>query len=83
MTGRPLAAIVSAGLSKFSKREGLYSRELFVEAAIEALEEYPNLDPKRDVKAIFIGHMGESYEHQGRTGPTVADWLGLTPSTGV
>ena len=83
MTGRPLAAIVSAGLSKFGRREGLYWRELFVEAATEAFERCPNLDPRRDVKAIFVGHMGESYEHQGRTGPTVADWLGLTPSTGV
>ncbi len=26
---------------------------------------------------MFIGHMGESYEHQGHTGSTVADWSGL------
>jgi len=82
MAGRPLAAVVSAGLSRFGRREGLYWRELFVEAAIEAFERCPNLDPKRDVKAVFVGHMGESYEHQGHTAPTVADWLGLTPVQG-
>jgi acetyl-CoA C-acetyltransferase len=41
------------------------------------------LDPKKDVKALFVGHMGESYEHQGHTGPTLADWAGLTPSAAV
>jgi acetyl-CoA C-acetyltransferase len=27
---------------------------------------------------MFIGHMGEAYEHQGHTGSTIADWAGLT-----
>jgi len=26
---------------------------------------------------MFIGHMGECYEHQGHTGATIADWIGL------
>jgi acetyl-CoA C-acetyltransferase len=26
---------------------------------------------------MFIGHMGESYEHQGHMGATIADWIGL------
>ena len=79
MTGKPLVSIVSAGLSKFGKREGLYGRELFVEAASEAFERCPNLDPKKDIKAAFIGMMGESFEHQGHTGPTAIDWIGLLP----
>lgn len=79
MTGKPLVSIVSAGLSKFGKREGLYGRELFVEAASEAFKRCPNLDPKRDIKAAFIGMMGESFEHQGHAGPTVLDWIGLLP----
>lgn len=79
MVGRPLATIVSAGLSKFGRREGLYGRELFAEAAKEAYERCPNLIPKKDIKALFVGHMGESYEHQGHTGPTLADWAGLLP----
>ncbi len=77
MIGKPLASIVSAGLSKFGKIEGLYARELFALAAKEAFERCPNIDPKKDVQALFIGHMGESYEHQGHTGATVADWAGL------
>jgi acetyl-CoA C-acetyltransferase len=74
---KPLASIVSFGLSKFGKREGLYSRELFYEAAQEAFERAPNLDPRRDVQALFIGQMSEYFEHQGHMGPLAADWIGL------
>lgn len=77
MKGRPLVSIISAGLSKFGKLEGLYAREIFAQAAKEAYDRCPNLDPKKDIKALFVGHMGESYEHQGHTGATVADWAGL------
>jgi len=83
MVGKPLVSIVSAGLSRFGKRDGVYARELFAEAVSEAFERCPNLDPKKDVEALFVGHMGESYEHQGHTGPTLADWAGLTPSAAV
>ena len=79
MTRKPLVSVVSAGLAKFGKRQGLYGRELFAEAAKEAFDRCPNLEPKKDIKALFVGHMGESYEHQGHTGPTVSDWAGLLP----
>ncbi|TRO52922.1 thiolase domain-containing protein [Candidatus Bathyarchaeota archaeon] len=69
--------MVSAGLSKFGKNEGLYGRELFAEAVKEAFNRCPKLEPKRDIKAIFVGHMGESYEHQGHMGAATADWTGL------
>ena len=83
LKGKPLVSIVSAGLSKFGKREGLYARELFTEAVKEAFDRCPKLTPKSDIKALFVGHMGESYEHQGHTGATMADWAGLLniPST--
>ena len=77
MKGKPLVSIVSAGLSKFGKLDGLYAREIFAEASKEAFERCPNLDPKKDIQALFVGHMGESYEHQGHTGATMADWTGL------
>jgi acetyl-CoA C-acetyltransferase len=34
---------------------------------------------------MFIGHMGESYEHQGHMGATIADWIGLSgiPATRI
>jgi acetyl-CoA C-acetyltransferase len=67
-------------MSKFGKREGLYGRELFIEAASESFEKCPNLNPQKDIKAAFIGMMGESFEHQGHTGPTALDWVGLLPT---
>jgi acetyl-CoA acetyltransferase len=85
LKGKPLVSIVSAGLSKFGKLEGLYAREIFAEAVKEAFDRCPNLNPKTDIQALFVGHMGESYEHQGHTGATVADWAGLLhiPATRV
>jgi acetyl-CoA acetyltransferase len=77
LKGKPLASIVSAGLSKFGKLEGLYAREIFADAAKEAFDRCPKLDPQKDIQALFVGHMGESYEHQGHTGATMADWAGL------
>jgi len=72
--GKPLVAVVSAGLSKFGKREGVSGCELFVEAALEAYERCPNLDPKKDVKGLVIGMMGESFEHQGHAAPMLSNW---------
>jgi acetyl-CoA C-acetyltransferase len=83
LTGIALAAIVSAGLSRFGKLEGFYAREIFAQAVKEALERCPNLDPKRDIRSLFVGHMMESTEHQGHTGPLVADWIGLNPAPAV
>jgi acetyl-CoA C-acetyltransferase len=77
LNGKPLVSIVSAGLSKFGKHQGLYARELFAKAVKEAFDRCPRLEPKRDIKAMFVGHMGEAYEHQGHTGAAVADWTGL------
>ncbi len=77
MNGKPLVSIVSAGMSKFGKHDGLLAREIFSQAAKEAFSRCPKLDPKKDIKAIFIGHMGEAYEHQGHMAAAVADWAGL------
>ncbi|MCL2476966.1 MAG: thiolase domain-containing protein [Candidatus Bathyarchaeota archaeon] len=65
-------------MTKFGKHDGLLTRELFAEAASEAFSRCPKLEPKQDIKAMFIGHMGEAYEHQGHTGSTLADWAGLS-----
>ena len=83
MANKPLVSIVSAGLSKFGRREGIMYRELFSEAIKESFDRCPNLDPITDIDALFVGHMGESYEHQGHTGPTIADWVGLLPKPAI
>ncbi len=83
MASKPLVSIVSAGLSKFGRREGMFCRELFAEAAQEAFGRCPNLDPIKEIEALFVGQMGESYEHQGHTGPTLADWTGLLPKPAI
>lgn len=77
LKGKPLVSIVSAGMSKFGKHDGLLAREIFAEAAKEAFSRCPKLEPKRDIKAMFIGHMGEAYEHQGHMGAVMADWAGI------
>ena len=62
MTEKPLAAIVTAGLSKFGKLDGLSAREIFTYAVKEAFDKCPNLDPRKDVKGLYVGHMTESAE---------------------
>ena len=71
---------MSAGLSKFGRREGLYARELFTEAALEAFHRLENVDPGKDIKAAYIGQMSEAYEHQSHTAPIMANWAGLLPA---
>jgi acetyl-CoA C-acetyltransferase len=81
--GRPLASIVSVGVTKFGVREGIYSRELFAEAAREAFEACPDLSPKKDIDGVFMGQMSESYEHQAHVAPMIADWVNLLPIPAV
>lgn len=83
MAGKPLVSIVSVGMSKFGKRDGVYARELFAEATKEAFDCCPNLNPKKDVQALIVGHMGEFFEHQSHTAPMLADWVGLTPNAAI
>lgn len=81
--GRPLATIVSVGVTKFGVREGVYARELFAEAAKEAFENCPDLSPKKDIDGVFMGQMSESYEHQAHVAPMIADWVNLLPIPAV
>jgi len=64
-------------MTKFGRHDGLLAREIFSQAAKEAFSRCPKLDPKNDIKAMFIGQMGEAYEHQGHMGAATADWAGL------
>ena len=70
-------------MSKFGRREGLYARELFAEAALEAFHRLENLDPGKDIKIAFIGQMSESYENQSHNAPIAASWAGLLPAPAI
>jgi len=41
------------------------AREIFSEAAKEAFSRCPKLDPKNDIKAMFIGHLGKRMSIKG------------------
>jgi acetyl-CoA acetyltransferase len=56
---------------------------LFAEAAKEAFDQCPNLDPRRDIQALFVGMMSDSYEHQAHVAPLFLDWIGLTPKPAI
>jgi acetyl-CoA C-acetyltransferase len=83
LRGKPLVAVVSAGLSKFGRLEDFSGRELFAQAALEAFERCPSLNPKKDIKGLFIGMMSESFEHQGHSAPMLSDWAGLLPCPAI
>lgn len=74
----PLAAIVSAGMSKIAKRKNLTSRDLFLEAFLESLGRAPNLD-RKEIGAIYVGSQSEVYEHQMMYGTALAEAGGLLP----
>lgn len=78
--GRPVA-IVGAGLSQFGAFPELTSRDLFVAAFQDMLE---NLDQGVEVSDIECGYIGnysaDLFEGQGHTAPILADWLGMTPT---
>ena len=79
---RVLASIVSAGMSKFGRREGLTWGELFQEAFAETLERSPKLDPK-SIQALFVGTMSEGFENQGHYGAAAATRAGLLPRPAI
>ncbi len=80
MARKPLAAIISVGCSKFGVLEGKNSREIFAEAAKEAFERCPNLSPRNEVKALYLGNFtADTLEHQAHLAPLMAEWTGLNP----
>ena len=83
MVGKSLVSIVSAGMSKFGKIEGMYGRELFAEAADEAFQKCPKIDPKRNIQALIIGQMIDCFEHQSHVAPALSDWTGLLPTPAI
>jgi acetyl-CoA C-acetyltransferase len=74
--------IVGAGMTKFHHKIHIdkTGRDLFVEAALEALDSVDKGLELKDVEALFLGNFSsDSFEHQGHVAALMADWLGLTP----
>ncbi len=78
--GRPVS-IVGAGMSRFGAFRDKTSRDLFVEAFQDMMD---NLDQGIDVEDIECGYVGnyssDLFEGQGHTAPIIADWVGMTPA---
>jgi acetyl-CoA C-acetyltransferase len=75
-------AIVGSGMTRFHHtiHADKTSRELFVEAALEAMDSVDNGIQLDDVEALFVGNFSSDvFEKQGHTAALMADWLGLTP----
>ncbi|MCS7374495.1 MAG: thiolase domain-containing protein [archaeon GB-1845-036] len=79
---KPLASIISAGLSRFGELKGLTAREIFFEAFNEAMNNCPTLSPK-EIDAFFIGQMSGAFEHQEHNAPIILEWCNLIGAEGV
>ena len=69
-------------MSRIGKRQGLSSRELFLEAFTEALERAPRLSREK-IGAIYVGSQSETYEHQIMYGTLIAEAAGLVSRPAV
>jgi acetyl-CoA C-acetyltransferase len=74
--------VVGGGMTRFHNRLHVdrTSRDLFVEAALEAKDSVDNGFDLKDVEALFIGNFSsDSFEGQSHTAALMVDWLGITP----
>jgi len=75
-------AVVGAGMTRFHHRDHAdkTSRELFVEAATEAIGSVDNGLGPGEIEALFVGNFSSDlFEGQTHTAALLADWMGLTP----
>jgi len=70
-------AIIGAGITKFGELWDKSLRELFVEAALKAVDD-ANVDLK-EIQALYVGSMSPGlFAQQEHIAPLMADYLGLT-----
>lgn len=75
-------AVVGAGMTRFHHRihADKTSRELFVEAGVEAMNSVDNGIDVEDIGALYVGNFSSDvFEKQTHTAALMADWMGLTP----
>ena len=77
--GRPVS-VVGAGLSQFGAFPDKDSRDLFVEAFRDMIQNMDKGFDIQDIECAYVGnYSSDLFEPQGHTAPIVADWLGITP----
>ena len=79
-------ALIGAGMTRFHNRihADKSSREIFIEAASEAVNSVDNGISLKEIDALFIGNFSSDiFEHQCHTAPLIADWLGICPKPAV
>jgi len=79
-------AVVGAGMTSFHHRLHLEktSRDLFVEAALEAIDSVDKGMELRDIESLYVGNFSsDAFEHQTHIGALMADWLGVNPVPAV
>jgi len=70
-------AVIGIGMTKFGELWDKQLRDLFVEAALKAIED-AQVDLK-DIKAMFVGNMGSGlWVEQEHLGALLADYLGIS-----
>jgi acetyl-CoA C-acetyltransferase len=75
-------AIIGTGMTRFHHKEhdDKQSRELFVEASIEAAESVDNGFNFSELDALYLGYFSsDMFEKQAHTSALMADWLGINP----
>jgi acetyl-CoA C-acetyltransferase len=75
-------AVIGAGMTRFHHKihGNKQSREMFVEAALEAADSVDNGFKLKDSQAMYLGYFSsEMFEKQGHTAAMMVDALGINP----
>ncbi len=75
-------AVVGAGMTRFHHKAHAekQSREIFTEAALEAVKSVDNGFNLKETEALYLGYFSsDNFEKQAHTSALMADWLGINP----
>jgi acetyl-CoA C-acetyltransferase len=76
MPKNPLCSIISAGCSKYGRRDGLSGAELFHESLDELFSRSGRLR-REDIQAVYLGQGFESFEHRANIAGGFANNYGI------
>ena len=68
--------MISAGCSKYGRRDGLSGSELFNEALVEVFQNSSKLE-RKDINALYLGQGFESFEHRANPAAGLANNFGI------